>query len=141
MRPEAVAILQALQPPDEAGRDPLVANFLQTVNKLSNSDKHSQFPTSVPGLRYPVIIRWINADGSEGSFDFPGDTGRLVEDQTEITGLPDGAVDVKVQGTPLVALSIRDQQGYVELPRTFRVGINDFLRPEVVMPLLPYLYV
>lgn len=140
MDPGAVAVLKEYQPPDARVQPIGTLNLLSVINKLSNTDKHEQFPTHVPGLRYPVTVRCRQVDGRPGEGVVDQGPDRLVEDQTDIQGLPEGAVDVEIEGAPLVALRVRGEHGYVPIPSFFRDGIEQHIRGDLFPRLVPFVH-
>ena len=68
MKPEAVEILKSLQPYD--GYTPVSeqTHLLDSLNRLWNTDKHSQLPLLVEALSN-CAITWTKSDGSVETFD------------------------------------------------------------------------
>jgi hypothetical protein len=139
---DAVAVLKALQPPDDAGADEQ-DHDLRILNQLSNTDRHSKLPVAAAGTR-TLNILWRLPDGSEKIGLAAADPGKVVDDGAEITDLPHGAVYVKCQGTPIVLIRLREK-GRASHGRTVNVeipggleAIHSFIDKQAVPRLLPY---
>lgn len=135
VRPEAIAILKSLQPKETAGQ---INSFL-LVNRVSNHDRHQKLPVLFTGLRGMRII-WTDGEGTKQIG--PVDTGDpaadtiVYEDGTELF-VPPYAMDVKVAGSPVVAVQIGDPAIHIEIPRVFDQALDVFRR-LAILPLAPY---
>jgi hypothetical protein len=144
---EAIAVLKSLQPPD-AGRDDTDANLIQLVNRLSNRDRHEKPPVVAPGL-LELTVRFTLPDGKRKAERAPIPLGSVLEDKAEIADIPDDAVDVEIEGVPLVAIDIthevRDvvtgrtarEARYVPLPLKLDAAAR-FIDEQVIPSLTPY---
>jgi hypothetical protein len=142
LKPEAVAVLKRLQPPDDAGPDEK-DHDLRILNQLSNTDRHSKLPVAAAGIR-AMQIRWKLPDGSEKWGLSTADPGSYVEDGAEIKDVPNGAVNVEEQGTPVVVIRLREKEMAshgktvnVEIPGGLKAVLTH-IRGEVVPRLMPY---
>lgn len=140
---EAVAVLKMLQPPDDAGSTE-EDHDLRILNRLSNTDRHSKLPVAAGGVLTLNTI-WRLKDGSEKIGLAAADSGHVVEDGAEIKDVPQGAVYVECQGTPVVVIRLRDKDVAsqrksvnVMLPGGLE-AIRGFIAGEVVPRLLPYI--
>lgn len=131
MWPEAVAHIASLQPCDDTGEGD--ANILRLVNRLSNTDRHSKLPV-LSNCIQGAVIRWEMPNGHI----YLGTDETTVKDDADIR-VPKGAMDVEVQGTPLVVIDIivRGHEGGLEIPSALETFV-DVVRTEVVEPLLPH---
>jgi hypothetical protein len=109
---EAVAILKSLQPPDGGGQG---TNLLQLVNWLSNRDRHEKLPVIAQGV-LQLRATWTDQDGTlmEGAGQIAPD--QMFENHAEIDAIPEDAMDVEVQGIPVIALKVSQQERYVQIP-------------------------
>jgi len=144
MQDGAVALLKQMQPTGSR-QDGGKASSLLLLNRLSNTDRHQQFPVFPTALTGPLIT-WVDSYGSHAGADSctARDRNLAVEDGAELQGIPKDAMNVKIQGTPLVAVRIANHDGYghltFEVPATLDrslVVVRDF----VVAPLIPHLHV
>ena len=100
MRPEAVDHLKTMQP-REVGDHDRVVNFLSVLNRLSNTDRHKEFPLMVTALKRAVVSwRDLNGRAIEGRDPAADDPDAGVNNEAEVRGVPDDATDVKITGTP-----------------------------------------
>jgi hypothetical protein len=138
VRPEALKILQSLQPPaNMADNDPEI-HSLYLLNRLSNKDRHQRLPLMFSGLGG---LRCLWRDG-QGTQKIGGDTDHpeAVSEDGATLVLPPDAVDVQVTGAPMVAVRITSPKADVEIPRAFDTALNAY-RDRVVTPMIPYLHV
>lgn len=138
MRPEAVAILKALQPYRGYTPQSEHTHLLSSLNRLWNTDKHTQFPFVVSGLSHSTITFTL-ADGTVRTVvdELPGGLG----DGAKLTwGGPERVADVQITGTMEVAIRVAMPDGFIPLVYHFE-GILDYARTEVVYPLIPYVHV
>ncbi len=140
--PEAVAVLKLLQPPDDAGPGE-EDHGLRILNHLSNTDRHAKLPVAAGGV-LTLNTLWRLPDGSEKIGLAAADPGHIVEDGAEIKDVPDGAVYVECEGTPLVLIRLREKDMTahgktlnIALPGGLE-AIRHFIAGEVVPRLLPY---
>jgi hypothetical protein len=139
---DAVAVLQRLQPPDDAGPDEK-DHDLRILNHLSNTDRHAKLPVAASGVR-TLQVRWKLPDGSEKAGLSEADPDSFVEDGAEIKDVPDGAVNMEEHGTPVVVIRLREKDVAshgrtvnIEIPGSLEVMVP-WLRREVVDRLMPY---
>ncbi|HEY2536828.1 MAG TPA: hypothetical protein VGI24_07595 [Solirubrobacteraceae bacterium] len=131
----AIAVLQRLQPPED-GWDNTDANLIQLVNRLSNRDRHEKLPTIAPGL-LELTVRFKLPDGKRRTKRAPIPPGSVLEDKAQIADIPDGAVDVKIEGVPLVAIDIAHEVRYVPLPAKLDAAAR-FIEERVIPSLSPF---
>jgi hypothetical protein len=138
VRPEAVTILKALQPPEDTSK---TINTLRAINFISNKDRHQQLPvifSALGGLR----LLWKDAQGKQyiGPTDFgvPALDRRVAKDGTELN-FPKGVMDMKVAGAPIVAIEISPEAGSFQIPGIFDNALEMY-RERAVMPLIPYIH-
>lgn len=131
----AIAILQSLQPP-ESGAQGNRVDLLALVNWLSNRDKHEKLPVVALGVR-ELRVQWTNPDGTPMYGTGQISPTEMFEDDAEIAAIPRGAVDVQVQGIPVVALKIGQQKGYVEIPKQIRAALR-VIEERIIPSLMPY---
>lgn len=118
MRPEAIAILQEMQPLDERMRPP---NFhtLDLLNRLSNKDRHRQLGTVAYGVR-DIDFSCELADGSLWQAD--GDNLNALtalQDGANIR-VPPGTVNVHLRGTATVVIRGGEDGRHVLIPDRLR---------------------
>lgn len=136
MHPEAVAILKGLQR-NYVAEDRSQHPTLVAIRRLSNTDKHSQFPLVLQGLQHctgsyrrqgSVITQTIR------------DPFYLVKDNTTLKGVPDDAVNVQIKGTPLVTIRVSPPAWNIPIPVALK-GSLQWLRETVIPSLTPFLHV
>lgn len=139
MKPEAVAIIKALQPPDDQGRDPNWSHNLRLLHGLWNRDKHRQLVAVSTGVR-ESIGTWSTPDGTiRTSPDKSGAPAwEYLFDGAEL-GFPEDAVNATLTGVPIVVLEV-GSGGQVQIPASFE-GILRFVREGVIDRLIPFLWV
>ena len=139
MKPAAVAILKELQPPyRERESDHPDIHRLRIIQWVSNSDKHSALPPVSTGLT-DTTVRWEDARGEH--FSAQGGTrpeGRTVHHQAELMGIPDDAVNVQIEGTPVVAVRVSDPEGDIRIPQQL-AGIVGWVRESIIERLVPFI--
>ena len=122
MDPAAVAVLKRNQPPD-LGRDVNNPHPLSILNRLRNRDTHQRLVATATSLRGFMgtgempdgsIYRSRPLDFNEGPED------------GAILGLPSEVVNVKIDGTPLVLLSIGDPP--------LSMSVQDLFRGDLLIP-------
>lgn len=117
VHPDALAILKANQPPLDAW-DPPESHGLIILNRIATKDRHTKLPIVAASL----VAEHGECLGPDGiwrpvrTHDFSPSEG--VPDGAEVF-LPQGSVDVKIQGTAQVFVRIRaaDKGGY-KIPDT-----------------------
>ena len=103
MHPDAVALIKVNQP-DDLGANESNGHPLAVLNRLRNADAHAKLPVVASLLREPtgscrmtngdlILFRNLDLDAMAG-----------LEHDAEVFGLPDDAVDVKIQGSPLIVI-------------------------------------
>jgi hypothetical protein len=138
VRPEAVAILKALQPPEDTSQ---TINTLRAINLIANKDRHQQLPVIFSALEGLRLI-WKDKNGRP--FIGPTDVGvpevdrRVAKDGTELH-FPKGAVDMHVAGGPVVAIEISPEAGSFQIPGIFDNALTMY-RERAVIPLVPYIH-
>lgn len=132
--PGAVAVLKQLQPPDDGGD----SNCLRIINQVSNKDRHRKLPVVAAGLRN-VVITGEGPDGGcwEKSVEETFLPDRVAENHAILGEIPDDAMNVKIKGTPSVA--IRIAEGGIEVPRELERTAKH-VRLEVIPLLEPFLW-
>lgn len=139
LKTAAVAILKALQPPEDTGDD-TDANRLQVINSLSNRDRHEKLPILVTGLRDFTISMKSPAGKHYKGIASPDRPSDFAENEARLQ-IPDDAVDVKIEGTPLVVVRVgKDQRGRDRhLPLlSFLEETVPFIEQRVFAPLAPF---
>lgn len=131
---DAIAVLKGLQPADIGPEDPQVS-LLRFVNGLSNRDRHQKLPVISTGLTH-IRVSATMPDGEvlEGA-GVRSDEAAL-QDGAEIHNIPDDAVDVKIQGVPLVAVDGKVKRSYIEIPLSL-VNTVVYIEEQVIAPLAP----
>jgi hypothetical protein len=138
MQPGAVAILKEMQPPESARDDAGNLHLLVLLNRLSNKDRHTELPLMPVGLAdFGAMWQLPGSDQWYGGFERR--TWGMVNDNAEI-GVPDGAMNVKVTGTPKLAIRASGPDWEVEVPLYFDNLVN-YVRNYVFTPLFPFLCV
>jgi hypothetical protein len=154
MDPDAASLIYKLQPgvaPYEASTHPLAV-----LSALDNADKHRELTTIARGIREPVtVLRHpdftlthvsnpgdiVEEGGIVAQFKIrPRDLKTEISDQglvdTIISALADGQakVDVKIAGTPEVAIKIAGVKGLAPLPGVIE-ELGAFVWEDVLTPL------
>jgi len=140
VRPEALAILKSLQPP-EYGRKRVQINTFRALNLISNKDRHQRLPLVFSSLRG---IRLISKDAQGNRYIGPTDTGEPVEDMKVAKDgaeliYPPHPEEVHVTGAPVIAIEISPEEGGVEIPYIFELALRAY-RERAVGPLAPYVH-
>ena len=135
MRPEAVAILKALQPPDGGGESDI--HKLLFLNRLSNTDRHKKL-NAVPAGLTQVEATITKADGTKEEVVDAEVRFGVVQDGAKIFLKP-GEVDVEVRGTPTVMIAFTDPKGQIILPDGFQ-RMLEWVREKVTGPLALYVF-
>ena len=118
VRKDAIAILKALQPPDDTG-DSDEADLIQFVNRLSNRDRHEKLPVLIGGLKEPMAY-WTRRDGTRGrGIGIPALATGFFKHDARLQ-IPEDAMNVQMEGTTLIAVRVgRDKRGrdrHLEIP-------------------------
>jgi hypothetical protein len=141
VRPDAVAILKSLQPPDDGGKGGQTINTFRAIHLIANKDKHQQLPVVFSALR---SARLMYRDAQGNRHIGPTDTGipaidmAVCKDVAELI-FPMGAVDVQIGGAPVVAIEISPEAGNVEIPYVFDLALTAY-RERAVEPLAPHIH-
>lgn len=144
MKAAAVAHLKQLQQPDGGYGDAKVHSLLM-LNRLSNTDRHSQLPIFPTALRAPAVA-WADRLGRQhvGADTRTRNPLAVVENGAELLGIPKEAKSVDIKGAPLVAIRIASPDGKgnstFELPDSLERAVV-LVREIVISPLIPHLYV
>jgi hypothetical protein len=133
---DAIAVLKRLQPPAGAP-EYQEANLLSFVKRLSNRDRRERLPVLVAGLD-KMVVRWKLPDGTTqagfGILESPSDFFR----RNAPIHVPDDAVDVEIQGAPVVVIRVgkdkRDRERHLEIPRHLQLAVR--LIEENIIPSL-----
>jgi len=140
MRPQAVELLKSMQP-RERGANEEIVNFLCSINTLSNTDRHPQFPVVASALT-GAVVRFTDANGlrKDGHDPRTRQAHYGLPDHAVIEGLPPGATNVEIIGTPAVTVRagrpLRDMELLPDLAKTV-----ERVREFTIAPLIPYLHV
>lgn len=112
----AVAVLKSLQPPDASayGED---SDILKIVNALSNTDRHTKLPVVASGLR-DMRLQFTQPDGTVRHAIANPEPFHVFTDHAEIHDLPYNAMDMQIQGVPVVAIGLghEKERRYIEIP-------------------------
>jgi hypothetical protein len=135
----ALAILQANQPPDDAGDDD--AHPLAIINRIGNKDRHTKLPVlshmlanvNIVGLSPGGPIAGVGASRPEM---LGLDANDAVQDGAELLGLPPGTVNVQIDATPVVLLSVGEMEGGYLIPE--QLAWSAGLIRELIDLLRPY---
>jgi hypothetical protein len=134
MHDEAVTIFKMCQPPDTSPNEPNT-HWLAVLNRLRNADAHGKLPVVASMLTEPTIALTTVEGLVEGwrPVPEPGPIGGY-EDDAPIRGLPRGAVNVQIRGTPRVVIRLggAPKGGYPINP-TFRELMLDTAREMITL--------
>ncbi len=134
-----LTILQALQPPEDTG-DATEIDRLRVLNSLSNRDRHEKLPILVSGLK-DFTMSMKSPDGRSYKGIAKPDTDSAFAHNEARLRAPEDAVDVKVEGTPLIVICVgKDKRGrdrHLLLP-LFLEEMVPFLKQRVIDPLIPH---
>jgi hypothetical protein len=132
---DVVTILKSLQPPDGGGNNGEV-NLPQIIKIISNRDRHEKLPTLTAGLR-GMAIEWEEPDGIIKKALAPNTSiDAFFDNQTEIP-VPDGAMNVKVDGAPVIAIRIAQEKGHIEIPSRLDMAAR-LIEGDIIPKLSPY---
>jgi len=130
----AVALLKQLQPTDGSGNDTEV-NMLTLVNRLSNRDRHEKLPVVAAGMRY-MIVRYTLPDGTARVGKGIPDADSIFQDQAKLD-IPDHTMNVEIKGIPVVAISVGNEQRYIEIPDRLGVAVR-YIEEQIVPRFIPF---
>lgn len=137
-----LTILKSLQPPDIGGKPTDESDILETINQLANADDHTKPPIAATGLS-DCIIKWTLPDGTvqygtgHAQRDRLGRLDTFIEDDAELKDIPYRAMNVEIEGVPLVAIKIASQERYAPIPLRLAYAAS-FIEKRAIMPLIPY---
>jgi hypothetical protein len=136
---QAVTFLKSLQPPDNGGNVDEF-NLLAIIKGLSNRDRHEKLPVIASGLR-GMAVEWRRSDGNIERGLLPNtDVNAFFGDKTKIP-LPNGAMDVKVEGAPVIEIRIpkaqRSVQPFMEIPDRLSMMAR-LIEKQIIPTLAPY---
>jgi hypothetical protein len=114
VRPGALTLLKTLQPPDDAG-DQGEVNIIQVIHRLSTRDRHERLPIVAVGLS-TMALSWERPDKRIEIGRGRSQAGHFLQDHACLDGVPNYAVNVKIEGTPTVGITIAGKDRHVELP-------------------------
>jgi hypothetical protein len=133
---DVVAILKSLQPSDD-GRNVDEINLPQIIKTLSNRDRHEKLPTLTTGLR-GMAIEWEMPDGTIQKALAPNTSvDAFFDNHTEIP-VPDDAMNVKVDGAPVIAIRIAQEKGHIEIPNRLDMAAR-LIEEDIIPRLSPYI--
>ena len=140
MKSGAVECLKTMQPREVGDYDRIV-NFLSVLNRLSNTDRHKEFPLMVTALKR-AVVSWRDANGllTTGHDPATDDPDAGVNNHSEIRGVPDDATEVKILGAPVIVVRVSQPKGEFVLDEMLGAAIPT-IREHAIAPLVPYLYV
>lgn len=120
----AVAVLKANQPPD-LGPNADNTHGLAMLNRLRNRDAHTKLLFVASSLRY-TIVRCTTGGPEPKMFtdsNFREDEGLI--DGAELSNIPHEAVDVEIEGAPVVLLRVGQIRGGYRIGEVFREVLFD----------------
>ena len=129
---EAVAVLKAQQPPDASPQGDEV-HLVRLVNRLSNRDRHEKLPVVAAGLS-AMEAEITKSDGTVLHGVASTGSSSILENDAQIHDIPNDAVDVKIQGVPVVGIRLGQTHGYVRIPDQLRLAathIEDRIFPNL----------
>jgi hypothetical protein len=129
VQPGALTLLKALQPSDDAGNRIDVSN-IQVLHRLSVRDRHETLPVVAVGLS-AVTLCWERPDKRIEIGRGRTRAGHFLQNNACLD-IPNYAVNVKIEGTPTVGITITGKDRHVELPDILRrcVGLLNLVLPE-----------
>jgi len=128
-----------MQPPDDAGDPDEQSHALRVLNEVAMKDRHVQLPVVAAGLRQ-ARATWTMPDGSvhTGSDPRTIDDPRWVhQNHAKFQLIPEDAVEVKLVGTPVVAIRLADKPWDVEIPDML-LRTAGTIMTDVIPSLSPY---
>ncbi len=135
VKPEAVAILKTMQPPDDFGKEE-EASMLRVVNGWSNRDRHEKLPVVTPGL-LDGRLQWLTPSGQRLENRFEADFESIISPNAEIAILPRDAMDVQIEGTPAIAISVGGPERSLPIPKVLAYTA-DLIENDMIPRLAPY---
>lgn len=138
---EVVAILKRLQPRENLASDGTEVMPLATINGLSNRDRHEKLPIAAAGLDN-LYLRWTEPDGTtQHAKGVLNEDSGFFQNDAVLTEVPQHAVDVQVNGTPLIVVRVGEDKErrdrHLHMPGFFN-DLAAALKREVIEPLIPY---
>jgi hypothetical protein len=122
IKPGALAILKELQPRDGARNDDPTVNFITILNSIAVKDRHVKLPFLAPSLRdYRVTCTRADGITKVGLTGLHPD--KPLDDGAIINGLPKGAMNVEIKGTPVVSIDISNPHGNLPVPEMLNDGV------------------
>jgi len=110
---------------------------LETLNRLSNRDRHEKLPVIVPGLQDPRIRYTLDGLAHDNPIRIK-EGGDWLDNEAEITRVAKNAMDVRIEGTPFVVLGTGEyrlhpvkQPAYLALVPSLS-AIADFVWQQVI---------
>ena len=133
---DAVAVLKTLQPPNTAADDP-TTNLLRLINRLSNRDRHERLPVIAAGLsELQARVRLTSGIVLEAvGVQAVGEA--ALQNGAELHDIPDDAVNVEIEGVPVVAIPGKLKNRYIEIPRRL-VYAADYIETRIIPKLAPH---
>ena len=130
MQPGALTLLKTLQPADDAG-DQGEVNIIQVIHRLSIRDRHEKLPVVAVGLS-TMALGW---DRPDKRIEVPGGrarAGHFLQNNARLDGVPGYAVNMEIEGTPTVGITIAGKDRHVALPGILHdcVGLLKLVIPE-----------
>jgi hypothetical protein len=135
---DAIAILKAVQPRDGARDSDPTLNFLAALNRLAVKDRHVKLPFIAPTLGQPVVT-FLRADGAAKKSGTKLAAGHTLEDGARLNPnpWPDGAVDVQIEGAPVITVKVGGPNSNIQLPVSLAEGLVK-VREQIIRPLAPF---
>jgi hypothetical protein len=130
--PDVLTFLKESQPPDDGGHDQGDIHVIRAINRLSNRDRHEKLPVVASGLR-DISLTWTMPDGSTGSTEGQRTGNTFLKDGSKLP-IPSSAVDVTIDGTPNIAVRIRQDGLHIGLPSSLYSAaavIEDTVIPQL----------
>jgi hypothetical protein len=131
----AVAILKTLQPRDGARDTDLDMHYLGILSRLSNTDRHKDLAIYALGLK-EITVTYDVAPNSFIWRPLDADVNKVMHDGTELP-VPPNAVNVQIEGRPIVAIRVTKPKGEVIVPAHFRAAFPKY-RDQIIIPLLNF---
>lgn len=135
VKPTAVAILKELQPADAAS-DKGEVNIIQTIHRLSTRDRHEKLPVVAVGLT-TLALGWerpdkrIEVGGGRARPDY------FLQNHAKLDGIPGYAVNMKIEGTPAVGITLPGKNRHIQLPVVLHEAVK-LLSQHVIPSLTPF---
>jgi hypothetical protein len=134
---DAITVLKELMPLDSR-RKPPQEHALDVVNRLSNKDRHQRLPILTWGLGNVRATLVLRGSGQIVPVRLPEiePLNEGIKNNASIH-VPDGAVYVKLRGTPVVLIRVGEERTNFRIPDMFWVMLT-WLRTEAFPRLGPY---